>query len=158
MQLFSIEFWTAILVIIDMLLVIVVLYLVRSVKSGLQQSVVGEATDHVIALIEPLLKEAGVASGHFEQQLKEKNRIINVLNEKLDSRIISLNLLLNRANMHLHTEQSNDGPSHVYDQQTAIAELVAQGYDAEAISEKLSMPTGEVELVIDLKKKLMAMA
>ncbi len=114
-----------------------------------------EAAEQVIGVIEPLLKEADSAAKEFESQLSEKKQLISNLNERLDSRIISLNLLLNRAQTGLSNkpESGSAGQEHVYDQQESILELYNKGHKAEAIAEKLSMPKGEVDLVLDMKKK-----
>ncbi len=153
----SIEFLTILMIVIDMLLIMFMIYLIRSLRMSLQREISAGAAEQVFRLIEPLFQDAQTASRDFEKQLKEKNRIINQLNEKLDSRIISLNLLLNRADLNLQSGTWGADQVHVYDQQEAIGRLLEKGFDSEAIARELTMSRGEVDLVIDLKKKLLAM-
>ncbi len=153
----SIEFLTVMMIVIDMMLILFLLYFVRNIRIHLQRDISAGAAEQVIRLIEPLFREAEIAARDFEKQLKEKNQIINQLNEKLDSRIISLNLLVNRADLNLQSGAYGADQAHVYDQQTAIGQLYEKGYDAASIALELAMPKGEVDLVIDLKKKLLAM-
>lgn len=158
MDLSTTEFWIAFQLLIDFVLVLIIFYFLKNLKTRLRLSASREVTDQVIGVLEPWLKEADSTAKTFERQLKEKNGLIKELNEKLDSRIISLNLLLNRSEAYLSPGTRNAAESgHVYDQQASIVGLYEQGLSAEAIAEKLSMPRGEVELVIDLKKKFLKM-
>ncbi|MFH0730489.1 MAG: hypothetical protein V2B19_29610 [Pseudomonadota bacterium] len=115
-----------------------------------------ETSLQLMGMIEPLIKETEAVAKSFEAQLKEKKRLIHRLNEDLDSRIISLNLLLNRARALDYGSGNPGATGQVYKQQEAILSLYAQKHDAEAIAKKLSMPKGEVELVIDLKTKFLS--
>lgn len=149
-----IQYWSIVQLGIDLLLVVLILVLLRNIRNWLRADAVRQTSDQVLEMIEPLLKEADATAKAFENQLKEKNRLINSLNEKLDSRIISLNLLLNRAQAgRLYPDNAGSGQRHVYDQQEAIIDLYNKGLDAAAIADKLSMPRGEVDLVVDLKTK-----
>jgi hypothetical protein len=156
MALHSVQYWILFQIVLDFFLVILILLFIRSYKSGLRKEAAEEAARQVISLLEPLLKEARTTALTFEEQLKEKARLVQNINERLDSRIISLNLLLNRADAHL-SEADSDGEdstkNHIYDQQKAILKLYAENHDPEEIAKRLSLPRGEVDLVIDLKKK-----
>ena len=96
------------------------------------------------------------------------------MNEALDARIININLLLSRADelqKKLEAEQRMTNrqmsvnpdsfpvapPDTMLDQQNRIIEMFNMNFDVESIADKLSIPEGEVRLVIDLKKKFMAM-
>jgi hypothetical protein len=155
MQLFSIKFWIIFQIAIDLILVFLIIYFLRSLRSGFSKDASQKAAGRIIGVLEPLLKDADATAGAFEEQLKEKHRLIHHLNERLDSRIISLNLLLNRAEGHLTSGSSATlkERSDVYDQQKAIIELFNRGHDAETVAEKLSLPKGEVEMVFNLKRK-----
>lgn len=159
MKIFNIEFWVVIQMVIDLVLVVLILYFLRNLKSGIPGNASKQAAGKIIGMLEPLLKDADSTAKAFETQLKEKNRLIHNLNERLDSRIISLNLLLNRTEAYLSARSKSNpkGRGHVYDQQKAIIELFNKGHDVEAVARKLSMPKGEVELVVDLKKKFLKM-
>jgi len=80
------------------------------------------------------------------------------LTETLDARIISLNLLLNRAGaVSLQHGTSGDTieQQNVYEQQKKILSLHKQGKESEIIAKLLEVPKGEVDLVINLKKKFL---
>ena len=155
MTLHSVQYWIFLQIILDLFLVVLILLFIRRYKSGLRREASREAARQVIDLLEPLLKEARTTASSFGDQLKEKARLVQSINERLDSRIISLNLLLNRAAVHLTEGEKDEGsPSnHIYDQQNAILKLYAENHDPEQIAKQLSLPRGEVDLVIDLKKK-----
>jgi len=154
-----IEFWVVFQIAVDLILVVLILYLVRSMRSGLNRDMSREASERLLQMIEPVLLAAKSTSKSFETQLLEKSQLINQLNQRLDSKIIALNLLLNRADNRLTgiSDTPAQSGTHVYDQQKLIDDLHQKGADADAIAKQLSLPKGEVELVLDLKNKLMAM-
>ena len=161
----------------------------------------GQTASRIIDMLEPLVREADAAAAAFDGQIRDKKKIMQGLNNSLDSRIISINLLLSRAESLIDgasnrsfwqdremgltdgaarkyagkdpgeggcksgegrdgkggakTRQYND--EDVFDQQKSVVELFEKGLDADAIAQRLSMPKGEVQLVISLKKKFMAM-
>ena len=57
----------------------------------------------------------------------------------------------------LPAAQNLDSPGNVLDQQNSIIDMYNRGFDIDSIVSKLSMPKGEVKLVIDLKEKFKAM-
>ncbi len=109
----------------------------------------------------------------FERLVQEKQTLTRKLDKSLDSKIISINLLLSRANTlysqleNQHNSLLNTQPmrgaalfhkeTDVLDQQQRIIDLYYQKMDVDTIAERLSIPKGEVALVIDLKKKFIAM-
>ena len=97
MELFSVKLWVCLQIFIDVVLLAIIFYLVQHTKKILKGSISKDAALKTIAMLEPLLNEADSTAKTFETQLKKKSRLIGRLNEKIDSRIISLNLLLNRA-------------------------------------------------------------
>ena len=187
-ELFSLEFWIAILFIITFILVIFLFLLVKKInrlnlgepdqkyyndRQEDAKNASGSATD-IIEMLEPLVKESRKAAISFDEQIKEKKRLLKELNDALDSRIISINLLLSRADAlqkKLEERQTlanqsfsfpNDSnlklsSSAVFDQQNQILEMYNQNFDIDSIAQRLSIPKGEVRLVIDLKKKFIAM-
>jgi hypothetical protein len=164
----STEFWIVFQLTSLLLLISILVFVVRNVKKAPGEAgVITEKTEsdpdstamaanRIIALLEPLLNEAESAARIFESQIMEKKILIRELNEKLDSRIISLNLLLNRADACLSSKATGEGAG-ISDMQEAILSMFTQGMDAAAISGKLSVPLKEVDLVIGLKKKFIAM-
>ena len=155
------EFWIVGQIIIDIVLLLLFFYLIRMTNSPRSVNVAANTVNKLTEAIEPLLRDAERAAAEFESQLKEKHRIIRKLNEYLDDRIISLNLLLNRSELYSEDLQEKNKTSqpkpHVVDQQKLILRLAQKGLDSESIAKKLSISVGEVELVLDLKKKFLQM-
>eukprot|EP00831_Metopus_contortus_P026145 TRINITY_DN22322_c0_g1_i2.p3 TRINITY_DN22322_c0_g1~~TRINITY_DN22322_c0_g1_i2.p3 ORF type:complete len:134 (-),score=30.12 TRINITY_DN22322_c0_g1_i2:179-580(-) len=119
---------------------------------------------------------ADKAATSFDEQIRDKKNLMQGLNDSLDSRIISINLLLSRAESMLDRASNapkvqlppvtddrrmvsaNDYPDEdVFDEQKSIVDLYEKGLTADDIASRLSMPKGEVALVISLKKKFVAM-
>lgn len=188
MELFSIEFWIAILFFINFFLVIFLFVLVKKInrlrlgepdqairKEGREDAkyASGSASE-IIEMLEPLVEESRKAAISFDQQVIEKKRLLKGLNDALDSRIISINLLLSRADAlqkKLEERQAmadqtvslpreshfNPSSSAAFSQQNQILEMYNQNFDIDTIAQRLAVPKGEVQLVIDLKKKFIAM-
>jgi hypothetical protein len=193
-ELFSIEFWIVTLFIINFIFVIFLLFFVKKVnrlnlnlpsnlttssncretdqtkcKENIEYGV--ESSEHltkssgdIIEMLEPLVQESQNSALRFDKQIKEKKRLIKELNDALDSRIISINLLLSRADaLQKKMEERQKQPDlnfssvAVIDQQNKIIEMYNQNIDIDSIAQRLSIPKGEVQLVIDLKKRFIAM-
>ncbi|MCP3898695.1 MAG: hypothetical protein GY707_03060 [Desulfobacteraceae bacterium] len=185
-ELFSFEFWIGIQFIIDLFIILCFLIFVKRVanmkasnhfteNSRIAQESTEDTANEIIEMLEPLVKESKATADSFDKQIKEKRKLINELNESLDSRIISINLLISRAeaakedlrNLKMEVDrksfqplpvaQSPDLNSTVLDQQNSIIDMYNNGFDLDSIVSKLSMPKGEVKLVIDLKEKFREM-
>ncbi len=128
----------------------------------------------IIEMLEPLVKESRKAAISFDKQVKEKKRLLKELTNALDTRLISINLLLSRADAFQKkieerqmlvndarslpdTSMPKPSENAVVDQQNEIIEMYNKDFDIDSIAQRLSIPKGEVQLVIDLKKKLVAM-
>ncbi|MEA2060980.1 MAG: hypothetical protein U9P10_10825 [Thermodesulfobacteriota bacterium] len=207
-ELFSIEFWICIQLFVDLVFAALLFIFVKRVGKALKNRPEAEdlsfgsdpgsklrskldsypaekAAEEIIGLLEPLVAEAERAAKIFDGQIKEKKKLINGVNDALDSRIISINLLLSRAEA-LYRSQKESSPleacqrpndfsnapfnpssssrpsdlgkkGDVFDQQKRIIDLYTQGFGIEAIASKLSMPKGEVQLVVSLKQKFVNM-
>ena len=144
---------------IDLIIVIVFVFLVKRFRDLNK----GPSLDQPTKVFESFLIDAEKMAGQFKVQLEEKHRLIQSLNEQLDKRIISLNVLLNRADV-LLSSQGEEGVEPkksigaTEGQQTEIIKLAREGRSAEKIAQLLSIPQGEVRLVLDLKKKFLRMA
>lgn len=185
-ELFSFEFWIGIQFIIDLFIILCFLIFVKRVGNAklttqytyegrADQENAEKATNEIIEMLEPLVKDSKITADSFDKQIKEKRKLIGELNESLDSRIISINLLISRAeaakedlrNLRMEVvrqpvqsqpENKNlDLSENILDQQNSIIDMYDNGYGIDEIVSKLSMPKGEVKLVIDLKKKFKAM-
>ncbi|OQY02136.1 MAG: hypothetical protein B6I26_02085 [Desulfobacteraceae bacterium 4572_130] len=186
---FSMEFWIGIQFVIDLVFVFLLLRFIKKLKqekytksssqacfddSKKEKKQISITSKEIIEMLESLVLEANSLANNFGEQIKEKKRLIKGLNDALDSRIISINLLLSRAeSLHRSQEQpnlskvissvlnasekKNISEYDVFDQQKSIIKLYNQGYDVDSIASNLSMPKGEVQLVIDLKKKFLGM-
>lgn len=159
MTFFSIEFWVIFQMVIFVILLFLMVFYIKKMKTSVKDEVSKLALEEIIEMLEPLLKEANETAQLFEGQIKEKSNLVAKLNEKLDSRIISLNLLLNRSETYLLSMEPSSGYNHhnADDQQESILSMHAKGLDSEQIAQKLSMPKGEVDLVINLKKMFVSM-
>jgi len=137
------------------------------------RGVAREVLTETSGMIEPVLEASKDAAMEFERLVQEKQALTRKLDQSLDSKIISINLLLSRANT-LYSQLENQHNSllntlpkggsallhketDVLDQQQQIIDLYYQKMDVDTIAEKLSIPKGEVALVIDLKEKFIAM-
>jgi hypothetical protein len=185
----SLEFLIAVLFIIDVFFVLLLLLFAKRINQRVNQMRSGqmnsgpedgrldsnpalEPAREILDLLEPLVTESRRAAASFDQQIREKRKLSRDLNDALDTRIISINLLLSRADSlqkkledrQVTIQQSVPAltpppprAGNVLDQQNQILDLYHQRQDIDTIAEKLSIPKGEVQLVIDLKEKFIAM-
>lgn len=137
------------------------------------QVVASEVLTETSEMIKPILEASKDAAMEFERLIEEKQILTRKLDQSLDSKIISINLLLSRANTlysqleNQHNSLLNTQPkggatlfhkeTDLLDQQQRILDLYSQKVDVDTIAERLSIPKGEVALVIDLKEKFIAM-
>jgi len=157
----SVQFWLIIQIVLDLCLVTLFIVFVRQVRTmsaNLGSNLGLQETEEVANTLESVLKDAKDVAGQFEVQLNEKKCIAKRLNEQLDSRIISLNLLLNRAEARLESNDiavDGNSKSHkdVHHLQHEIIALSEKGDTPGKIADRLGVIKGEVELVLDLKKK-----
>jgi hypothetical protein len=152
----SIEFWGVMQVAVDLCLIVLFVMVLRQLRGSSTASVPAPVED-VTPVMESVLREAKDVAGQFEVQLKEKQSIIRRLNERLDSRIIGLNLLLNRAEMCLNGKEPMPGQAgkckDVCGLQREIITLVGEGLHPNVVADRLGISKTEVELVVELKKK-----
>ena len=153
----SAKFWLVIQIGLDGVLILLFIFLIRYVRRLSRPDESGELLE-MMHSVESVLTDARNVAGEFETQLKEKKAIIGRLNEQLDHRIINLNLLLTRtdSNGPLHEDGKNGIPGpgkNTYDLQNEIIALSEKGLPPNKIAEKLGVIKGEVNLVLDLKKK-----
>lgn len=157
----AIEFWVIMQVAVDLLLIILFIIFIKQFKSA-RAGPASSGVEPLPQALEPLLKEAEKVAGQFDAQLREKQRLVKRLNEHLDSRIISLNLLVNRAEVCLASHekgswQEKKGHRHVYDLQEEIIALGEKGFAPQEIADRIGISKGEVTLVLELKSKFREM-
>jgi hypothetical protein len=136
---------------------------------------VSDTASDIMDILEPLVKDSRDAAIQFDEQIKDKKRLIKSLNDALDSRVININLLLSRADAmqkKIEERQAESGriladlsreeavevsAGALENQQHQILKMYHQNYDIDTIAQELSIPRGEVQLVVDLKKKFLEM-
>ena len=140
-------------IVIDIAIIIVFLVVIRRFRNPHKDL----PLDKAVQVFESLLVEADKTAQQFKDQLEEKHSLIKSLNEQLDKRILSLNVLLNRAEVLLSRHRRNAylqaNPSGHDSHKGKIIELAKKGYKAEHIAKKLAIPKAEVKLVLDVKRK-----
>jgi len=171
-ELFSIEFWIAILFIINFIFIIFLFLLVKKVNHLNSGDLIhGHSDDNqedfghvsvsavdIIEILEPLVEESKKIALTFDEQIKEKKRLIKELNDALDSRIISINLLLSKAdalqkNMEEKQNRSrfqSSSASKVFDQQNQIIDMYNQNFDVDSIAQRLSIPKVKIRLSLKM--------
>lgn len=117
-QFISLEFLVAVLFIIDVVVILLLILFVRRVNrmpniqaeqnardmetiataaSDAGHAAAAEAAGEVRQILLPLVQASKEAAQEFDELIREKKKITKTLNDALDSKIISLNLLLSRA-------------------------------------------------------------
>lgn len=152
MQIINIHALIGILIAIDVLLFGFVLLLLKRSSHTNRNATLSEE----IMTFEALVREADNTAVQFNKQLQDKHQTVNNLNDRLDKRIHSLNLLVNRADAAFSRYTSPPVEDHpagpgTGSRQTAILELTKKGFSIEEIARKLSIQRGEVTLVLNMK-------
>jgi DNA-binding NarL/FixJ family response regulator len=152
MQIFDIKYLISALIGIDVLFLILILILLKRLRYINQHVSLGKE----INIFESLVKDADNTAGQFNKQLKEKQHIINKLNDTLDKRISSLKMLINRSDIVLSNHDPDmttekNGARKNHSRHAEIMQLDEKGYSIEEIAQKLSIQRGEVTLVLKMK-------
>lgn len=158
----STETWVFFQIAVDLALIALFVMLVKQLKLLTGNGDRGEGYSAVSKTLEPVLREAKETADQFDRQLKEKQLIVRSLNERLDSRIISLTLLLNRAEAGFASPQSTPmgGSDPIMDGselQQQIVTLATNGTSTAEAARRLGISEGEVKMVLDLKRKFQEM-
>lgn len=153
MNILEIKYLIGALIGIDIVFFVFFIVLIKRLNSLKRNRIFEKET----RIFESLIKDADKMSGQFVSQLKAKKQFINRLNEQLDSRIASLNVLLNRSSVLLSScnnpeKSDTDLMESPASRRSEILVLAGDGYDIGEISKKLSLPKGEVMLVLNLNK------
>ncbi len=154
MALFDLKFLMFMQIGIDVAIVVVFIFLIKRLKTFKQNS----ALNPGLKMFESLLTEADQTASQFKEQLAEKHLLINKLNKKLDKKIMSLNVLLNRADAllsdQIQTGDAGGAPALSVSQEKEIIRLAQKGHGLESIAEMLSISKGKVMLVLNLKQQI----
>lgn len=136
---------------IDIVIIVVFILLIKKISFFKENSLLNKGLDKY----ESMLCDAVRISEQFKEQLEEKKHMIKMLNQKLEKRITSLNMMLNRTDALLfHNRQyENVDRGFLNHHKKEILKLEKQGHSSEQIADTLSISREEVMLVLDLKKK-----
>ncbi len=139
---------------IDFAIIIVFIFLLRRLAALNKDSSMHKG----LQIFESVLTDAEKAAAQFNRQLEEKKELINELNTKLEQKIMSINVLLNRADAllkdHLKAGDDQKKPVVSSSQEREIIKLAKEGRDLATIADTLAISKGEVMLVLDLKTKI----
>ncbi len=151
MQIIETNHLISILIVIDMVFFVFLFFLLTRLSHIKKNALLMDE----IETFEALIRDSGETAGQFNQQLKNKVAFIKTLNQKLDKRISSLNLLLNRSNIMLsdyakpaQADRTQDKNAQTRRQE--ILTLAKNGFKIETIARKLSIPRGEVMLTLNM--------
>lgn len=136
---------------IDVVIIIVFILLIKKISFFKENSLLNKGLDKY----ESMLCDAVRISEQFKEQLEEKKHMIKMLNKKLEKRITSLNMMLNRTDALLFHNRQYDNVDRGFlnHHKKEILKLEKQGHSSEQIADTLSISREEVMLVLDLKKK-----
>jgi DNA-binding NarL/FixJ family response regulator len=151
-------YWVAIPMLANILLILFVVVSLRRLARRLEEDAVAGAVERVLATLTPLVAQARELSQTFDAQLREKQRLIQTLNESLDRRATALTLLVNRTEATLKSGENQRLTPESLDLQEAVLDLAAQGKDTDRIARQLAVSPGEVSLILELKRKLDALS
>ncbi|MDY0131276.1 MAG: hypothetical protein RBR53_01275 [Desulforegulaceae bacterium] len=159
MDISQFKIWISILLVIDFLIVVGVFFYLSGIKKEMEKKVFEKASKEAFEFISPLFDEAEKTAEKFDILIREKKKIVNQLNKALDSRISTLTFLVNRAENTINSasfqnsfESDEIKPLHSND--VKIMELFNQGLKIEDISKELGISSGEVSMILSLKKKM----
>lgn len=144
-----------ILIGIDIIFFIYIIMLTKKLKQNKNNA----SLDNEIDLFESLIRDSNDMAGKFSDQLKDKKKLIVKLNEKLDKRISSLRILLNRSDILLSESYKRKKADIPYDNKKQgsryhdILKLAKDGKQIKEISRILSVPHGEVLLTLNMNRE-----
>ena len=153
MNIIEIKYLIVALIGIDIVFFVFLIVFIKRLKNLKRNPILEKETQ----IFESLIKDADKMEGQFVSQLKAKSQFINELNEQLDSRIASLNVLLNRSSVLLSSYDDPEKSDKALmesssSRRSEILALADDGCDITEISKKLSLPKGEVTLILNLNK------
>ena len=90
-------------------------------------------------------------SDSVSQMISESKKILDEMFEKLELKKMEIERSTNKAEgVLLKLEGSDDGVNDKYRQ---VSKMADEGLNVTEISEKVNLPKGEVQLILDLRKK-----
>lgn len=162
MSLVQLKLLILVLIATDFFIIFAFIFITRRLKSFNSR----ESFDRQIKIFESMLADADKVSDSLRKELEEKRQTIKKLNQKLDTRIVSLKVLLKRADAMQDSKRSqpadNAGAAGGSDEISSLAEtrekqiikMARKGYHIEKIAGSLSIPREEVKFIMDLHKNI----
>lgn len=128
----------------------------RRTRRRMESESVKAVHTQVLSLLEPVLAEAKSVADAFDGHVAEKRLLVTELNESLEKRIASLKLLLNRADAIMARkqqppEEEETAEQRITESRKKVLQLAAKGLSVDQIAERLTLPKGEVALVVGLR-------
>ncbi len=162
-------FWqtygSTVLLLINLGVVLGVWVVLKRFQRQIRHIMTTQVSETVLEQIEPLMREAASTAEQFDRQIQEKKTLIHTLNQTLEARMAEAKQILNEA--HAATRKgfsravaataNTSAVSDSGDLQASIIDLHAEGMGVDEISDALSIPRGEVQLVLDLRAKFLAL-
>ena len=108
-------------------------------------------------LLESLIAEGEKMADEWRSELAEKRLLLKTLNEAWDNRITSMQRLLKKAQALQDPQRPNlvsRNPGLLKGRGKQILLLTKQGCTVDDIAERLALPKAEVNLVMELEKRL----
>lgn len=161
MELSYLKIWLALQLVIDFLFLLGIFWYLSRVRKDLEFRIFKSTSSKISENISPFLSDAEKTALKFDNQIKEKRKLIKELNETLDARISSINFLINRAENILNSSLNSvekspkDSPDS---RDEKIIELYEQGLGNDEIAKSLGISVGEVAMIINLRKKFDALS
>ncbi|PIE70205.1 MAG: hypothetical protein CSA22_09055 [Deltaproteobacteria bacterium] len=162
-------FWqtygSTVLLLINLGVVLGVWAVLKRFQRQIRHIMTTQVSETVLEQIEPLMREAASIAEQFDRQIQEKKALIHTLNQSLETRMAEAEQILNKAHAATRKGLSRAATATAHtpaasaggDLQAAIIDLHAEGMGVDEISDTLSIPRGEVQLVLDLKAKFLAL-
>ncbi|MGE4518644.1 MAG: hypothetical protein AB7E04_03965 [Desulfobacteraceae bacterium] len=159
MDISQFKIWISILLVIDFLIVAGIFFYLSGIKKEMEKKVFEKASKEAFDLLSPFFNEAEKTAEKFDMLIREKRKIVNQLNETLDSRISTLTFLVNRAENAINSASSQNMPEQdeimpLQSSHAKITELFSKGLKVEEISKELGISAGEVSMILSLRKKM----
>lgn len=138
----------------DCAIIIVFIFLIRRLRHLHDR----QSLNRAIEIFDSILTDADKVAVQFNEQLEEKHRLIKHLDEQLDKKIVSLNLLLSRSEAQLNHDgwagDAKESPFMLSGREKEILRLADAGRDLDTIARMLAIPKEEVRLTLSVKKRL----
>ncbi len=148
----EVKFWVISQLAIDVALLGVIVMLLRARFAKNNPTERGEVQEEVSSLIQELNNLGGV----LERNLEEKKRLTDTIVGELDKRLEQAEEIAERLGTLLEAyktqhQQNQARQRAMMETRKTIETLLAEGLSKEQISKRLSLPVGELDLILKLQ-------